>query len=389
MRPIITGIAAAAVLATVVHAQSPRYIVKDLGPLPGGRFSQASDVSDAGGVATGVSSDGRGIQHAVVWVGGRPIDLRAAGAGLNSGAFGVNVWGRVSVQAETPTADPYGEDFCGYGTHLSCRAARWQFGVLTMLPTLGGHNATVGNVNIAGQIPGVAETAIIDATCATQVPFQVLRYKPVVWGPGPREVRQLPLLAGDTVGVAARINDRGQAVGFTGSCGSSALLPLPFGPHAVLWESDGTVHDLGNLGAAAVNIGLAINNRGQVVGASSLAVDSTAFYRTDAFLWTRKQGMQDLGTLPGDIHSGATAINDAGEVVGLSGDGAGGLRAFYWQDGAMEDLNAMVSPDASIYLLFATAISSNGVISGWGVLKDTGEVHGFRLIPNSGGDNGR
>ena len=52
MRPLTTGIAAAALLTTVVQAQSPRYLLKDLGPLPGATFSQASDVTDSGIVAS-------------------------------------------------------------------------------------------------------------------------------------------------------------------------------------------------------------------------------------------------------------------------------------------------------------------------------------------------
>jgi len=381
MKRILTGIVAATLLAAVVDAQSSRYLLQDLGTLPGAAFSQASDMNDWGVVA-GISATPEGIQHSVLWVAGRPVDIASRRhEGLNSGAFGINEWGQISLQVERSTPDPNGEDFCGYGTHLTCRAARWQFGVLTTLPTLGGNNATTGNINNAGQIPGTAETEVVDASCSASHPFQVLQYRPVIWEPNPETIRQLPLLSGDTVGVAARINDRGQAVGFSGSCGDSALLPLPFGPHAVLWDKDGAVHDLGNLGAATVNIGLAINNRGEVVGASSLAADSTPFYRTDAFLWTRRQGMQDLGTLPGDVHSGATGINDRGEVVGLSGDGAGNIRAFHWQDGAMRDLNTLVPADAPVYLLFATAINADGAIAGWGVHKETGEVHAFKLIP--------
>ena len=381
MKPILTGLVAATLLATVVDAQSSRYFLQDLGTLPGATFSQASDMNDWGVVA-GISATPEGTQHAVLWVAGRPVDIagRTRG-GLNSGAFGINEWGQVSMQVETSTPDPNGEDFCGYRTNLTCRAARWQLGVLTRLRTLGGSNATAGNINNVGQIPGTAETNIVDASCSASQPSQVLQYRPVIWEPNPETIRQLPLLSGDTVGVAARINDRGQAVGFSGSCGDSALLPLPFGPHAVLWDKDGAVHDLGNLGAATVNIGLAINNRGEVVGASSLAADSTPFYGTDAFLWTRRQGMRDLGTLPGDVHSGATGINDRGEVVGLSGDGAGNIRAFHWQEGAMRDLNTLVPADAPVHLLFATAINADGAIAGWGVHKETGEVHAFRLFP--------
>jgi probable HAF family extracellular repeat protein len=380
MKRILTGIVAAT-LATVVDAQSSRYFLQDLGTLPGATFSQGSDMNDWGVVA-GISATPEGTQHAVLWVAGRPVDIagRTRG-GLNTGAFGINEWGQVSMQVETATPDPNGEDFCGYGTHLTCRAARWHLGVLTRLRTLEGTNATAGNINNLGQIPGTAETNIVDASCSASQSSQVLQYRPVIWEPNPETIRQLPLLSGDTVGVAARINDKGQAVGFSGSCGDSALLPLPFGPHAVLWDKDAAVHDLGNLGAATVNIALAINNRGEVVGASSLAADSTPFYRTDAFLWTRRQGMQDLGTLPGDVHSGATGINDRGEVVGLSGDGAGNIRAFHWQEGAMRDLNTLVPADAPVYLLFATAINADGAIAGWGVHKETGEVHAFKLIP--------
>ena len=119
MRPIVTGIGAAALLVTVIHAQSPRYVLQDLGTLPGGTFSQASDVTDSG-VFAGLSSASDGTQHAVLWINGRPFDIARGGlGGPNSGAFGINEWGGVSIQAETSASDPYGEDFCGYGSHLT------------------------------------------------------------------------------------------------------------------------------------------------------------------------------------------------------------------------------------------------------------------------------
>jgi uncharacterized membrane protein len=97
MRALITGIVAAALLTTVVRAQSPRYLLKDLGPLPGAGFSQASDVTDTGIVA-GISAMADGGQRAVLWIGGRPIALPASGlGGSNSGAFGINEWGQISI----------------------------------------------------------------------------------------------------------------------------------------------------------------------------------------------------------------------------------------------------------------------------------------------------
>src|SRR6202158_6057607 len=152
MKLIISLFVASALLAPVLNAQAPRYVVKDLGPLPGGQFSQSGGLNDLGLVA-GISATRDGAQHAVLWIGGRPWDIAGVGlGGPNSGAFGVNIWGQVSMLAETSKPDPNREDFCKYNSHLTCRAALWQLGILRKLPTLGGHNSTVGNINNRGQI---------------------------------------------------------------------------------------------------------------------------------------------------------------------------------------------------------------------------------------------
>ena len=249
-----------------------RYLlIRDLGALPGGGFSQPGTLNDAGVVA-GLSVASDGIQHAVLWVGDQIVDLNRSGDhGLNAAAFGINSLGRVSLQTETPAYDPNGEDFCAYGTHRVCTAAVWQGGRFINLPTLGGNNSTVGNVNSLGQIPGVAETAVPDPSCASRLPSQKLRYRAVIWGPDLRSVKPLPLLGNDTVSVALWMNDKGQAVGASGACSNTQPPPIAYGSHAILWEADGTPVDLGNLGSAAGNVGLAINNRGEVVGASHSA----------------------------------------------------------------------------------------------------------------------
>ena len=140
--------------------------------------------SNEAGVVAGLSIASDGIQHAVLWVGDQIVDLNNSGDhGLNAGAFGINALGRVSLQTETSAYDPNGEDFCAYGTHRVCTAAVWQGGRFIRLPTLGGNNSTVGNVNSRGQIPGVAETGTADSACASRLPAQKLQYQAVVWGP--------------------------------------------------------------------------------------------------------------------------------------------------------------------------------------------------------------
>ncbi|MBS0569776.1 MAG: hypothetical protein JSS28_04160, partial [Proteobacteria bacterium] len=301
-----------------------RYSITDLGTLPGGTFSQAAAISLTGLVAGGSNSTD-GFEHAVLWFGGKSMDIGPSG--MNSDAFGVNAFGVTAGQTETGSDDPYAENFCGYFTGLQCRPFLWQGGTRKLLPLLGGNNGSTGdNVNIFGQVAGVAETAQIDPDCPNAVSAvgtgpQQLYFKPVIWGPQPNTVRELRTLPGDDVGIAFWVNDLGQAVGVTGTCANTSLPPLAVGPHAVLWERDGTPVDLGNLGGLGDperpgigNVAHAINERGQVVGVSALA-DNTA---THGFLWTRKGKMISLDPLPDHSQSGAIAINNLGVTVGVS-----------------------------------------------------------------------
>jgi probable HAF family extracellular repeat protein len=258
------------------------------------------------------------------------------------------------------------------------------------LPTLGGPNATYGQINNRGEVAGLAENSTKDKNCPPGVSvsgtgLQVLDFEAVIWGPEPGEIRQLSPLPGDTVGMALWINDNGQAVGTSGTCANTVLPPLAFGPHAVLWDTDGSVTDLGNLGGAVLNIGLSINNQGQVVGFSSLTDQGSPFNGTHAFRWTRATGMQDLGTLSGDVVSGGQGINDRGEVVGSSFDASGNPRAFLYQNGVMTDLNTLIPAGSPLYLLDAESINSSGQIAGFG-MTSAGDMHGFLATPTSGED---
>ena len=88
----------------------------------------------------------------------------------------------------------------------------------------------------------------------------------------------------------------------------------------------GSMIDLGSLGTGCGSSGAAINDLGQVAGASC----------GRAFRWTRATGMQDLGTLnaPGKPDLGGTAaeaINVFGQVTGSSWSWVPHLpQAFLW-----------------------------------------------------------
>jgi probable HAF family extracellular repeat protein len=308
--------------------------------------------------------------------------------GVNSGAFGAIRQGQVIAvgQAESADLDPNDENFCDYGTHQKCLPVLWNGNRITELPTLGGNNGSAGPINVRGEIGGTVETDVRDPDCPGIAASNgtgpiVLDYKGVVWGPRLGQMRQLKPLSGDTVSIALWINEKGEAVGISGTCANTVVPPTAYGPHAVLWDGDGRPHDLGNLGSTAANAGLSINNRGQVVGASSPTDQSTTFNGVLAFLWTREKGIKSLGVLPGDVASGATGINDRGEVIGASIDPMGNPRAVVWHDASIADLNDLAVADSPFdVLLLAFGINDAGEIVGFGVTTG-GDVHGFLATP--------
>src|ERR1700733_6294723 len=392
MRFIRNLIAAGGLLAALAIAQTPSYTLTDLGPA-GNPFSQAGYVTNSG-VVTGAYTAPDGTQHAAVWQGGRVFDIATPGlGGPNSGAGGLNDLGQIVIQGETSAKDPNNENFCGYGDGLVCLPYVWQFGTITPLPTLGGNNGSWAQINNRGEVAGFVENGTRDPKCPGTPAVngtgpQVLDYEAVIWGPGPGAIRELKPLPGDTVGAALWLNDKGEAVGTSGLCANVVLPPIAFGPHAVLWEADGTPTDLGNLGGTenpAIlgrgSIALGINNRTQVVGTSSLAGNKA----NHAFLWTKQTGIQDLGVLQGDVSSAATSMNDRAQVVGQSyGDGGpmmGNPRAFLWENGVMTDLKTLLPANSPLYLLIGFSINSRGEIAGFGVTND-GEIHAYLASPN-------
>jgi len=393
MKTILISIAASALLASLAMAQTATYTILDLGTLEGGAFSQASYVDNLGLIA-GVAAAADGSQHAVAWAAGQIIDLAGKGlGGPNTAVFGVNAKGQVVGQAEGTVADLHHENFCGYGTGFVCLPFLSQKGKLTPLPLPGGFNGAAGPINLRGEATGVAETAVYDRNCTLGKAVngtgpQIYDYEAVVWGPAPGQLRVLRPPAGDTVGMGLWINESGQVAGATGSCSDTILPPFAGGRRAVIWDKDGTPHDLGNLGGTGnpaslgiVNVALVVNNRGQATGASVLHGNTNI----NAFLWTKESGMKSLGTLEGNQNSAGLGMNDLGDIVGASIEGTpqdGFPSAFVWRSGVMTDLNESLTPDSAFHhLLLASSINDAGVIVGFGLTGED-EVHGYVAIPN-------
>ena len=406
----LAGVLAASTLlaqSAAAQRQPAHYTVTDLGVLnnvnPGplviqnnGLIAETVEVSNA--------------LHAAISFLGRTIDLAKTGGlgGPNSAAFGVNERGQVAGAAET--ADSNTEDFCSFGTKRVCQAFIWQNGVMSALPLLkdaygvAGKNAAAKGINIFGQVAGVAENTSTDLTCPPYSPYQ---FKPVIWTNG--EIQQLPTSGidskrnafNDPDGVVFRINDRGQAVGATGTCTGFTGFSYLNGQHATLWQN-GSVIDLGNLGGIASpppatglgsigNFAYYINRSGHVVGTSGTS--DASFH---AFLWTPETLIQDVGTIPAngttpaDVASIGLSINDHGDIGGISFP-AGSLlasptalpRAFIRPNGgAMVDLNSLIPADSALYLFTPCSINSGGAFIGL-ALDIQGNFHGYLATPSS------
>jgi probable HAF family extracellular repeat protein len=369
-----------------VSRRQIEYSVINVGALGGNQGAAYGGVNNRGWVAGDANLPGNQTEHGFLWRNGMMTDLGTLG-GLGSGVpipvkddKGLIVGG-----AQTSTVDPLGEfwgaaGICENSTGTQCQgwqnlglAFLWQNGVMTALPTLGGNNGQAFGVNNRGQVVGIAETAIYDASC---IPPQVLDFEVVIWGPKVGQIQELPVFPGDSTAAAIAINDRGQVVGTSGICGVPDSLAL--GVHAVLWQN-GSVTDLGSFGGVMNNAALDINNGGQVVGISDLPADTT----THAFLW-RNGVMTDLGMLPGDALSTANDINAKGQVVGNSCDVNFNCRVFLWQNGVMTDLNALIPPDSPLYLTYGGGINDRGEIAGQSFNQNTGDTPAFLAIPVAG-----
>jgi probable HAF family extracellular repeat protein len=165
----------------------------------------------------------------------------------------------------------------------------------------------------------------------------------------------------DSGSYAQAINNHGQVAGTSWN---------PFETRAFLY-SDGLMQDLGILvgdpnqpfqgrpvlTSDATSYAMAINNRSQVVGYSSLTY---YFPQQHAFLYSNGV-MQDLGTLAGIYgnFSEATGINNRGEIVGVSDTVSGIRHAFFYQDRQMRDIGSLSGQFSQ-----ANAINDHGKIVG-------------------------
>jgi len=364
--------------------------VVDLSGLAGSDGCSLAAAVDTSGDIAGTSENGVidslfGINQirAVLWKNGVIKDLGTFG-GSFSGANGINNRGHVVGFALNATLDPvsmFDWQIGGSTMGTQTRAFVWRHGALKDLGTLGGPDAWGAFVNDAGQVVGFSYT---DSTINSTTGLPTTH--PFLWKNG--KMTDLGTLGGTLAGsvinnMLGGLNNRGQVVGLstlagdqgcTGSLNGCVLDPF-------LW-SRGKMIDLYTSTSGGNPLSAdAINNSGEIVGAAAFPNQSY-----DAYLW-RNGVATDLGRLSGDCGSEAWAINSESQVAAISFACTGfNARAFLWEKGSAADLNTLIPPGSSLQVVWPMAINDRGEINGVGWPAGCGDNlgacgHAFLLIP--------
>lgn len=184
--------------------------IADLGTLPGHTSSYATAIS-SGGLVVGVSGvgalapfdPGNENAHAVLWQDGEIIDLGTLPGGAYSAATGVNDAGQVVGYSRTYVPALGGAAIHGF---------LWQNGQMADLPPLQPSSAVLSSTSAASGIN--TQGQIVGNSASFDFVTNVLTRHAVTWQDG---VTELAAFAGDSTSVAVAINDPGQIVGASGS----------------------------------------------------------------------------------------------------------------------------------------------------------------------------
>jgi probable HAF family extracellular repeat protein len=331
-------------------------VLADLGALPGNGNSSGSGAINARGWIAGQSNNGEidptsGLPEtrATLWTLNGIVDLGTFG-GNWSLATTLNNVGQVVGFACNTIPDPFAPAFFPFCA-TQVRAFLWQDGSLQDLGTLGGPDAVGLYVNQRGLVAGVSYT---DATPNETTGIPTVH--PFLWHNG--KMTDLGSLGGTFTGAfgpdgsegSLVVNDRGQVIGISTLAEDQTY-------HPFLWEN-GSMRDLGTLGGDN-GTALWLTDTGEVVGQADLPGSE----HHHAFLW-RSGTMTDLGTL--GINSTAIMMNSAGQIVGKSQTPDGLLHAFLWEKrGPIVDLNTLIPAGSNLILEEAENINERGEILVW------------------------
>jgi probable HAF family extracellular repeat protein len=149
----------------------------------------------------------------------------------------------------------------------------------------------------------------------------------------------------------------------------------------VLWDN-GSITNLGNLGAELWITPMAINQHSVIVGFGATRDDDLDGNFLRAFFWNRKDGIKRIDPLPivDHVFSQANGINERGQVVGISCTVEGDCLGFLWENGILGNLNDL-APGFNGVILNAQDINDEGEITGRAFDPATGDIRTFIAVP--------
>ncbi|MFC4056575.1 hypothetical protein ACFOY4_43400 [Actinomadura syzygii] len=127
--------------------------------------------------------------------------------------------------------------------------------------------------------------------------------------------------------------------------------------HAIRWNRDGRIVDLGTLPGGTYSYAYGINDRGDIVGYANTAGGDNRAVR-----WAADGSITDLGGLPGHASSYAYGINDKRDVVGSVPIRSKIYHAAKWQTGGTV---SDIGTDSPLPATSAVAINNHGVVAGY------------------------
>jgi uncharacterized protein (TIGR03437 family) len=376
------------VLSSTAWAQAPQYTIQDLGALPNYPACAATGLSQAGNV-TGycLSQQGTGllnspVSHAFLYSKGAMTDL-------NLSAQSTPV--PTAVNDSGVVAGAYLTAILGNGGgSLSATPFIVQQDGSLLQPPSSLQSLLPFGLNNAGQLVGsqveVSGNSLNFFINSKAVLFAVTGGATTILAPPP----------GTGAGVAFGVNSTGVVAGGSIGQGGTEVTPL-------IWQN-AKPQTLPILSGYLQSAAASINDSGVAAGAAfvldfDVLIDPTA--QAHAVLFNTDGTVTDLGVLPNDRSSFATGINNSGTVVGFSDADVPNFtlqlagifyepqpiyRAFVYTNGQMYDLNTLLVNGTGWTLSFASAINNVGQIAGTGVVAGANgpEQHGFLLTPVGG-----
>lgn len=321
-------------------------VLTDLGALPGVECSEAVSINARGEIAgrsgNGVIDPLAGVEEirAVLWKDGEIKDLGTLG-GNHSIAIGINNRGQVVGVSVNTVPDPFSLLYRGFPNGTQTRGFLWHKGHMRDLGTLGGPDTQAFGLNERGQAVG---ESYINSTPNPTTGLPPV--DPFFWTED-RGMIDLGTLGG-AWGTAGALNNRGQVIGnssLAADPGACIGIGNPANCHPFFWD-DGKLVDLSTQSGGVMFAANAINDDGEVVGIGDFSGAGASPF--DAALW-RNGVVTDLGSVAGDCFSQAFAINSRGQVIGqsISCDG-NTARSFLWENGSMVDLNTVISRNSDL-----------------------------------------